>query len=132
MLGMVIATYQANNDSKSYPLKQSTHWIAFFFYLIVFAKSNGVLPLVTPAKAGVQSRVPWDYLSKAWNQSFLDSGVRRNDDIKLPRIGQVPVGCGDPPFRGGTASIEVFSTDAVHFVHHILLFCIATPIMLKP
>ena len=23
---------------------------------IVFAKSNGVLPLVTPAKAGVQSR----------------------------------------------------------------------------
>ncbi len=25
-------------------------------------------------------------------------------------------------FRGGTASIKVFSTDAVHFVHHILLF----------
>ncbi len=34
---------------------------------------------------------------------------------------EVPVGCGDPAFRGGTASIEVFANDAVHFAHHILL-----------
>ncbi len=27
-------------------------------------------------------------LSKAWNRSFLDSGFRRNDDIKLAQIGQ--------------------------------------------
>jgi hypothetical protein len=38
------------------------------------------------------------------------------------RIFQAPVGCGDPAFRGGTASIEVFANDAVHFAHHILLF----------
>jgi hypothetical protein len=34
----------------------------------------------------------------------------------------VPVGCGDPAFRGGTASIGVFANDAVHCAHHILLF----------
>jgi hypothetical protein len=40
----------------------------------------------------------------------------------VAKRGPVPVGCGDPAFRGGTASIEVFANDAVHYAHHILLF----------
>jgi hypothetical protein len=38
-------------------------------------------PGSSPASRGI-------VLSKAWNQSFLDSGFRRNDDIKLAQIGQ--------------------------------------------
>jgi hypothetical protein len=46
--------------------------------------------------------------------------MRTNAEFYINHL--VPVGCGDHAFRVGTASIEVFGNDAVHFAHHILLF----------